>query len=196
MATVEETAAAAASVERPSAQARLRSAARHLARRPGGSEAERSLLIVGAVCVPLGLVLILMGYWGAAHASRVIQQIPYELSGGVLGLALVFGGGFAYFGYWLSRIQREQRRLADGVDRQTVVLADALGRIEALLGGASGSGNGARPARLVRTPGGSLVHEPTCSVVARRDDLVAVTGGDANLVPCKICGPDVDGLNN
>jgi hypothetical protein len=199
VATAQEPAAAAtaaASVDRQNAQARLRSAARRLARRPTGSEAERSLLIVGAVCVPLGLVLILLGYWGAAHASRVIQQIPYEISGGLLGLALVFGGGFAYFGYWLSRIQREQRRLADNVDHQTAVLADALGRIEALLGRTSRTANRTRPTGLVRTPSGSLVHEPGCAVVANRDDLVAVAADSPGITACKICGPDVGGSGN
>src|SRR5207245_11123807 len=124
------------------------------------------------VAVPLGLVFILLGYWGAAHASRVIQQIPYELSGGLLGLALVFGGGFAYFGYWLSRVQRDERRLADRVEHQTAVLVEALGRIEALLGGTGQTGNGSRQAALVRTPGGSLVHEPTCSIVPGRAALL------------------------
>jgi hypothetical protein len=189
VATVEEPRVAAAG-ERPDAQTRLRTAARGLARRPNASQVERSLLIVGAVAVPLGVVFILLGYWGAAHASRVIQQIPYELSGGLLGLALVFGGGFAYFGYWLSRIQRDERRLADQVEHQTTVLAEALERIEVLLGGTSRSGNGTRRAGLVRTPAGSLVHEPTCSVVVGRDDLVPVTER-TGLVPCKICGPEL-----
>jgi hypothetical protein len=187
--TIEEPAVAEVG-DRPDAQARLLSAARRLARRPTGSQVERTLLIVGAVAVPLGLVFILLGYWGAAHASRVIQQIPYELSGGVLGLALVFGGGFAYFGYWLSRIQRDERRLGDRVEHQTAVLVEALGRIESLLGGTGQRGNGSRGIGLVRTPGGSLVHEPTCSVVTGRDDLLAVRPGE-DIAPCKICGPDV-----
>lgn len=190
MATIEE-AAVARSVDRPDAQARLRSAARRLARRPGGSQVERSLLLVGAVSIPLGLLFILLGYWGAAHVSRVIQQIPYALSGGLLGLALVLGGGFAFFGSWLARVQADQRRLADRVEHQTLVLAEALSRIEALLGEHRPGRNGARRIALVRTPGGSLVHEPTCSIVAGRDDLLAVRpAGD--LVPCKICGPRVE----
>ena len=195
MATIEESAVAdvADVADRPDAQARLLRAARRLARRPTSSQVERTLLIVGAVAVPLGLVFILLGYWGAAHASRVIQQIPYELSGGLLGLALVFAGGFAYFGYWLARVQGDERRLADRVVRQTAVLAEALGRIEAALNGTSSSRNGGRRSGLVRTPGGSLVHLPTCSVVVGRDDLVSVSGG-VDLAPCKICGPDVDDL--
>jgi hypothetical protein len=194
VATVDEH-TTASTAERPDVQARLRSAARRLARRPGASQVEHLLLIVGAVCVPLGLLLILLGYWGAAHASRVIQQIPYEVSGGLLGLALVFAGGFAFFGCWLARVQRDQHRLADRVENQTAVLGDALGRIEALLGEQRPSENGARRLALVRTPGGSLVHEPTCSIVAGRDDLIAVRAG-ADLVPCKICGPSVEHAEN
>jgi hypothetical protein len=193
VATVEDR-AATGSVDRPDAQARLRTAARLLARRPSGSQVERSLLLVGAVSVPIGLVFILLGYWGAAHVSRVIQQIPYALSGGLLGLALVLAGGFAFFASWLARVQRDQHRLTDRVENQTAVLTDALGRIEALLGEQGPNRNGARKLALVRTPGGSLVHEPTCSIVAGRGDLIAVSAGD--LVPCKICGPSVEHAEN
>jgi hypothetical protein len=190
MATVEN-AGATGSVDRPDAQARLRSAARRLARRPSGSQVERSLLLVGAVSVPLGLVFILLGYWGAAHVSRVIQQIPYVLSGGLLGLALVLAGGFAFFGCWLARVQRDQHRLADRVENQTAVLADALGRIEALVAEQGPTRIGAQRLALVRTPGGSLVHKSTCSIVAGRDDVLTVAPS-ADLVPCKICGPSIE----
>ena len=105
--------------------AELRLAARALGRRRG-ADSERWLLTAGAALVPLGLVLVLLGYWGAAHAPREIQQIPYLISGGLLGVALVFAGGFAYFGYWLTRILREQIRSVERIEEQTQRLTEEL----------------------------------------------------------------------
>jgi hypothetical protein len=176
-------------------QARLASAVRPLA---GGREErmQRVLFLAGAIAVPLGVALIVLGYWGAAHANRVIQQIPYELSGGLLGLGLIFTGGFSYFAWWLTHLLREQRRLADRVDEQTAVLVAALSRIELHLTNGAVSGNG--PARsasgattLVATPTGSLAHRPDCQVVASRRDTHPVSPGAAGLKPCRICNPEI-----
>ena len=105
--------------------AELRLAARALGRR-SGADTQRWLLTAGAALVPIGLLLVVLGYWGAAHAPREIQQVPYLISGGLLGLALVFAGGFAYFAYWLTRILREQIRIGDKIDEQTQRLSDEL----------------------------------------------------------------------
>jgi hypothetical protein len=104
--------------------AELHRSARRLA--TATSLQDRWLLWAGSVLVPLGLLLIALGYRGAAHAPRVIQQIPYEISGGMLGLALVFAGGFSYFAWWLTRVVRQQERLAARIDAQTATLVAEL----------------------------------------------------------------------
>ncbi|MEY2406468.1 MAG: hypothetical protein QOF97_3357 [Acidimicrobiaceae bacterium] len=102
----------------------LRRSARSLAR--ATNLQDRWLLWAGSLLVPMGLLLIFLGYRGAAHAPRVIQQIPYEISGGILGLALVFAGGFSYFAWWLTQVVRHQDRLAARVDAQTETLVAEL----------------------------------------------------------------------
>lgn len=69
----------------------------------------RILLIVGAVLVPLGVALVLLGWQGASGTPLVFEQIPYLISGGLLGLGLMVLGGLVYFGYWLSLLVRESR---------------------------------------------------------------------------------------
>jgi hypothetical protein len=195
------------SMPAPSQRERLVAAARRLARRPDSASGERWLLLGGAVVLPFGLICILLGYWGAAHTSRVIQQIPYEISGGIFGLALVFAGGFAYFAWWLTGLVREQQRLADRVDRQTTELTQVMSRIEVLLA-ATAEAAPSRPSRangrissggtatdltrqLVTTPNGSLVHRPDCPVVANREDTRRASAGKSGLKPCRICSPDL-----
>ena len=69
----------------------------------------RILLVVGAVLVPLGIALVLLGWQGASNTPLVFEQIPYLISGGLLGLGLMVLGGLVYFGYWLSLLVKESR---------------------------------------------------------------------------------------
>ena len=71
---------------------------------------EMILLIAACVLFPAGIVLILVGWDGAAHTGHLYEQVDYLISGGLLGVALAAAGGFMYFGYWLSRQLNESRR--------------------------------------------------------------------------------------
>ena len=62
------------------------------------------LFWAGAVLLPLGLVVIVLGWYGAANTPYQYDQLSYLVSGGLLGLGLTFVGGFLYFGAWLARI--------------------------------------------------------------------------------------------
>ena len=61
-------------------------------------------IVVGAVLLPLGLAVIVLGWNGAAHGRVDQQQIPYLISGGILGLASVMVGCFFFWAHWLYRI--------------------------------------------------------------------------------------------
>lgn len=150
---------------------RLRASAALLA--GGGSiDVQRVLMVTGAVAIPLGFLLIVLGYWGAAEVGREVEQTPYLISGGLLGLALVVTGGFAYFGYWLTRVAGLLQKLVD----------------DGVAGAASTGAIAGTPA-LVATPRGSLAHRAECPVVADRTDLVALDAGGAGRVRCKLCQP-------
>jgi hypothetical protein len=140
--------------------------------------------------MPLGVLLILLGWQGVSHTPLPFEQNSYLISGGILGLALTFSGGFVYFAYWQTVRIRESRE-------QTTQLTEALARVEALLssGAAVGTGDarGARgtnaSTRFVATPNGSIFHRPECTVVANRDDLSSVNPQRTKLEPCRICTP-------
>jgi hypothetical protein len=99
---------------------------------------ERIWLIAGIVVAVVGVVLVVVGYIGASGTVVVGNQIPYLISGGVLGLALVIVGAALFVRYSLSRYLRfwlirsiyEQRT-------QTDREVEALGRIERLLDASS-----------------------------------------------------------
>ena len=108
---------------------RLAASVRDLRTRAGGADGARLLRTLGAVLVPLGIVLILLGWSGVSHTTDTFEQTPYVVSGGLLGLALVVAGGFCYFAYWQTQMVRAVRR--DAADMQA--MRESLQHIEALL---------------------------------------------------------------
>lgn len=121
---------------------RLASSMEKLRTRAGGADKARTLLVMGGVLIPLGIVLILLGWSGVSHTTDAFEQTPYVVSGGLLGLALVVAGGFCYFGYWQTQVVRAVRR--DAADIRSI--RDSLRHIEELLAANPAlTGNGASP---------------------------------------------------
>src|SRR5947207_15040130 len=81
-----------------------------LRRRTKMAATERWLAVAGGVLMPLGVLLVIAGWYGAAHTTRVFEQIPYLISGALLGIVLAAIGAALYFGYWLTRLVTGQRQ--------------------------------------------------------------------------------------
>lgn len=149
---------------------------------------ERVLMVIGGVLAPLGLVAVLLGWWGASQTPHLFEQVPYLISGGLFGLGLVFLGGFLYFAHWLTELVKEHRA-------QSIAMIDAVNRLEETIGrvaGISGNGYSAIAAVdevvLVATGKGSMAHRADCVVVAGKVGLRTVSPADG-LEPCKLCDP-------
>ena len=174
-------------------QARLAAAVARLRSRGGGS-LDRWLLIIGGTLVPLGLLLIVLGWYGASHTFKLYEQIPYAISGGFLGVGLLFAGGFTYFAYWLTRLVREGREQAErstaALERLETLLSSGIVTLAHEGGGVGPVATGANGhATFVATPSGSMLHRPDCPVVANRPGLRTVAADEPGFSPCKICDP-------
>jgi hypothetical protein len=149
----------------------------------------------GAVLMPLGIVAILLGWYGVAHTKYQYNQLPYVVSGGLLGLGLVFLGGFLYFGAWLAKMGNEQRESAQRLADTMLVLADIVAR-QGQLVAPTASGFSAPPdatatdgTTLVLAGAGSTVHRRNCPLIAHRVDLHQLTGSETDLGTCRVCRP-------
>lgn len=79
--------------------------------------------------VVAGAVVLLLGYWGISDETRVARQLPYLISGGLLGIFLLGVGGML----WVSADLRDEWRelwklrnlLARGMAGEQVDLASA-----------------------------------------------------------------------
>lgn len=67
---------------------------------------EQRLHLAGMVLMPVGLVLVLVGYAGASGTTELSSQVPYLISGGVLGLGLTVVGAALFLRYSLGRYLR------------------------------------------------------------------------------------------
>ena len=153
---------------------------------------EHTLMILGGVIAPLGLVVVVIGWYGAAHSPFLFQQVPYLISGLGLGLGLVFLGSFFYFAHWITELVKEGRT-------QSAAMIEAIARLEETVKQQAGvdrlagagepalSPNGAS-GELVATGKGTMAHRPDCVVVTGKPDLRRV-GADDGLESCKLCEP-------
>lgn len=164
-----------------------------LRRRSGFVVTDRSLLVAGSILMPLGAVLVLLAWYGASHTTRVFEQIPYLISGGLLGLVLAIAGGFCYFGYFLARILSTSREMLDSLLRLEERLEATGAMVPGPVAGAATGAGVARPAGLatvsyVATKTGTMYHRPDCSAVAGRPPAELRRVQDtAGLSPCRLC---------
>lgn len=104
---------------------------------------ERTLMVAGGVLAPLGLLLVLFGWMGASRSPYTFEQIPYLISGGLIGLGLTVLGGFLYFAHWITEMIKEQRRQTDAV---VEAIAELRAELAATSTAAPSSTNGVAPA--------------------------------------------------
>ena len=181
------------------------------ARATGGVDLRNTWQVVaGSVLVPLGVVLILVAWYGSAHTPYVQQQIPYLVSGSFAGLGCMVLGGLLYWAHWLYRIY-DQADLHH--EEQLHALRETLLAVAARIGASDvppvlstpGSGGSAADAAAhdehrsagrgapdvaVRTAEGRFYHDPSCPIVRHHGAHVEpVRGATAGLEPCQICRP-------
>ena len=108
-------------------RARFREAVTGLASRARSGDLLRMVLMPASVLLLLGFAFMLLGWWGAAHTHRQIEQIPYLISGGLIGFAMVVLGGLLLAtAIWLGTLQQVQQRADERAAAQMRQLVDTI----------------------------------------------------------------------
>jgi hypothetical protein len=139
---------------------------------------------LGIVLVAVGLLVIGIGWNGAAGSGGQINgqtdiraQLPWLLSGGVLGLALVvFGAAMVIVHNARLDRSRLEAKLDELIEATQLTSAAAPSSAAGLF-----------------VAGASAYHRPDCRLVAGRSDVGYVTAAEAAeraLTPCRICTPE------
>jgi hypothetical protein len=148
---------------------------------------------LGLASIAIGILIIGLAWNGAAGIDFVSGQIPYLLSGGALGLALV-GVGVALV------IVHNNRRDRALLQTQIQELSTSVSRLANAVYETSSNGHGDTPATAA--PAGELVvvgrnsyHRPECRLVAGKDlqQISVASAQGEGLSACRICNPVAEG---
>jgi hypothetical protein len=134
-----------------------------------------------------GFALIGLGWNGMAKVASADQQLPYLLSGGFGGMAMVLFGVALLL---IAQIRTERRKLMNVLE----IMAVAVGRTAGSDTGVSAaSASSSAPGLVVAGP--STYHRPDCRLVqgkAGLDRLTADAARSSGLTACRVCDPDAD----
>ncbi len=135
--------------------------------------------VLGWVLVALGALALFLGWWGVSGQALTAKQLPYVVSGGLTGVALVIMAGVF---------------LATDDVRQQLARLDRLERkVDALYALFTAADTGEEPTgRRVALPSGTSFHRVDCALVAGKDEASEVddeTIRTRGLHPCRVCDP-------
>ena len=155
---------------------------------------------LGYILIAIGALLLIAGYLGVSREVIVARQIPYLVSGGLVGLAAVTLGGRLLLIQDLRRDSGRLDRLEKAVQELHQVLLyrpDAPSLAEATA--TSPAVNGAKVAatKLLVLPGGESFHRQDCPVVGDKSAGRSVTLETAQrkgLHACPLCQPLTAGV--
>ena len=157
-------------------------------------EAKRTKLgnQLGVLLCVAGLLLVWVGWNGAASFDSATRQFPYLISGGIAGLCLVQIG----VGLWMVQSQRAERaRLEENLAGLSRIL-ETLVEVTASASGsraASGPSGAAGPGNGLVLAGSSAYHRPACQLVQdhpRLRTMTAEMAAESGLTPCHTCEPE------
>ena len=151
---------------------------------------------LGWILVAVGLLLIVIGWFGVSREALVAKQIPYLISGGIGGVFFTVLGSY-YLG--TQELRNDSGRL-DRLERMVEELHLALlarpdaPRLSLDGAGANGatSANGNGPARrVIAVEGGESFHRAGCSLTQdkRGEELTPAAARKRGLRPCPVCEP-------
>jgi hypothetical protein len=150
---------------------------------------DRARPYVGWLLALLGGVALFLGWWGVSGEALTAKQLPYLVSGGLTGVALVVLAG-VFLG--TEDVRRQLDRIGElerKVDELHALFAEELGEPAAVVSATTPATGDA----VVALPAGTSYHRPGCALVSGKTEATTVTAAQASrrsLRPCRVCGPD------
>ena len=145
---------------------------------------------IGWILAALGALALFLGWYGVSGESLTSKQLPYLVSGGLTGIALVVVASV----FLATEDVRRQLSRVDELHRKVDDLYSLF--VEEL---AAPSRPDSAPAAVTRSddvlvalPAGSSYHRSECALVAGKAEAAAVDARSARarkLRPCRVCEP-------
>ena len=142
---------------------------------------------VGWLLALLGAIALFLGWWGVSGEALTAKQLPYLISGGLTGVALVV---LAAVFLGTDDVRRQLSRV-DELERKV----DELHALFATELDGAPAGDAAAPVAdgtVLALPSGTSFHRPGCALVSGKTEAGAVTPSAIarrSLKPCRVCDP-------
>lgn len=137
--------------------------------------------VLGLAFVTGGFVVMGVAWEGAASINFTQGQIPYLLSGGFVGLAMVVLGVALLL---LASMRSERQAVSERVEEMVSLLGRNLSRLQYSTNGAGMNGQ--------VVAGAGVYHAAGCRVLEGKEGLMNVSLEQAaaeGLAPCRVCEP-------
>jgi hypothetical protein len=148
------------------------------------------LFVAGAILLPVGIVVICLGWYGIANTPYMYNQLVYIVSGGMLGLGITFVGGFLYFAAWIARVGADLKESNKRMSDTLLVLADSISHAVASPSAVTPGPQRHAGSVLVTAGSSTTVHRADCALLEDRNDLTPVGPGAPGLTACRLCRPE------
>ena len=139
--------------------------------------------ILGLIFITAGFILIGKAWDGAASINFAQGQIPYLLSGGAMGMALVVTGSLLLL---LATVRSERQIMSDKFDEVTRLLGRNLAGLQFQ------SSNGGSELSIKVVAASSHYHRGDCKILQGKSNLLTVPLQQAvseGLQACRVCDP-------
>lgn len=134
--------------------------------------------LVGWLLALAGAIALFLGWYGVSGTAIPAKQVPYLVSGGLTGVALIVVAAAAF----ATDDVRRQLQGLEAVERRVAELYALLTEEPAAV----------EPAGQVALPSGTTFHRVDCRLVRDRPDAVPVPAlvvVERGLQPCRLCDP-------
>jgi hypothetical protein len=145
--------------------------------------------ILALVFAFAGFAMIVIGWNGMAKVASADQQLPYLLSGGFGGMALIL---LSVALLLIAQIRTERRKLMNVLEVMAVAVGRAVPEAERA-DVLSELASPAAPATGMVVAGPSTYHRPDCRLVQGKEGLDRMpieAARRSDLSPCRVCDPD------
>lgn len=144
--------------------------------------------VFGWVLAGLGLLALFLGWYGVSGQALTAKQLPYLVSGGLTGIALIVLAAAFLATEDVRRQLAHVKEMERKLDELYSLFVEELGASTQPAGGVASTS----PSSIVALPAGTSYHRSECSLVAGKSDAVAVDAAlvaDRGLRPCRVCEP-------
>jgi hypothetical protein len=140
--------------------------------------------IAAVGCLFGGAVLLVVAWYDVSGTANLYQQLPYLVSAGFSGLALIMVGSALVIAGRHDRVERRLAQLLDAISEPVGPGSPASAETPGPLETAVGS--------LLVVPAGRTYHRPGCLLLHDKQPVAADPSDIASgaLTPCPVCDPE------